>query len=245
MKKSTKIVAALAALALLAVGGFLFWFYVLKDDAPPRLDSGDLDEALGTTTVAVASSAPPDTGTGSTVAPPTDDVSGTWTISTDSTLGYRVKEILSGLSTEGAGRTNQVTGSLTIDGTTVTAAEFTVDMASITSDSDRRDGQFRSRIMSVDQFPTSTFVLTEPLDFGGIPAEGESIFLTATGDLTLRGVTRSVTFELEARLQNGRIGVLGSIPVVFADYEIPNPSNAIAQTEDNGLLEFVLVFDRT
>jgi hypothetical protein len=38
------------------------------------------------------------------------------------------------------------------------------------------------------------------------------------------------------------IGVQGSIPVVFADYKIANPSNGGVETEDHGLVEFVLVF---
>ncbi len=65
---------------------------------------------------------------------------------------------------------------------------------------------------------------------------------SATGELTLRGVTNEVTFDLTARLENGRIGVLGEIPVVFADYGISNPSIGGITTEDDGLLEFVLVF---
>lgn len=67
---------------------------------------------------------------------------------------------------------------------------------------------------------------------------------TATGDLTLHGVAKSVTFLVEATFQSGQVGVLGQIPIVFADYDIPNPSNARISTEDNGLLEFVLIFDR-
>jgi len=52
-----------------------------------------------------------------------------------------------------------------------------------------------------------------------------------------------VTFDVTAQQQNGRIGVLGSIPVVFADYSIANPSFGGITTEDEGLLEFVLVFE--
>lgn len=254
MSRTRKILTAVAALALLVVGAFALWILVLRDDAPEALGSGDLDAALATTTVAVAETAAPTTaGATTTAAPttalattiaPTADPSGTWTATTDSTLGYRVQEVLGGVDVEAAGRTNQVTGSLTIDGTQATAAEFTVDMASITSDSDRRDGQFRTRIMTVDQFPTATFVLTAPIDFGTVPAEGQPLTATATGDLTLRGTTRSVTFDVEAKLEGGRIGVLGSIPILFSDFAIPDPSNSFAAVRDNGLLEFVLVFDR-
>jgi hypothetical protein len=50
---------------------------------------------------------------------------------------------------------------------------------------------------------------------------------------------------VQATFKNGLIGVLGQIPVVFAEYEIPNPSFASISTEDHGLLEFVLVFARS
>lgn len=258
MHTSRKILIGAGALLVVVVGAFLLWIFVLRDDAPAALDSGDLDAALASTTVAavtVPESIPetvpetvvtttPETVV-TTAAPADAGADGVWSVAADSTLGYRVQEVLGGIDVEGAGRTSDVTGSLTIAGTQATAAEFTVQMASITSDSDRRDGQFRGRIMSVDQFPTATFVLTSPIDFGAVPAEGASLIATATGDLTLRGVTRSVTFEVEAKLEGGRIGVLGRIPILFSDYSIPDPSNGFAVVKDNGLLEFVLVFDRS
>jgi polyisoprenoid-binding protein YceI len=244
-----KIIGAVLALAVLAIGGFLLWFFVIKADAPDRLDSADLDSALGGTTTVVE----PNTTEPPTTEPPTtdgggaapDDVTGTWLVaSADSTVGYRAKEVLGGLSTEGAGRTDQVTGTMTVEGNAVTAAEFSADMASVTSDSSRRDGQFRDRIMSVDEFPTATFTLTTPIDFGSVPAAGSEVTVDATGELTLRGVTNTVTFPITAKIDNGRIGVLGSIPVLWSDYDIPDPSNGFAQVEDQGLMEFVIVFDR-
>lgn len=258
MSKPKKIVLALCAVAIIGVVVGYGYILFIKEDAPDALDAGDLDAALGAdseTTVATEAPAATEAPTATeapvateaptaTEASATDGVDGVWNISTDSTLGYRVSEVLGGVDTEGAGRTNQVTGTLTIEGTAATAAEFTVQMATITSDSDRRDGQFNDRIMSTSEFPTSTFVLTAPIDFGTVPAEGEPITATATGDLTLRGVTNSVTFEVTAQLEGGRIGVLGTIPILFSDYSIPDPSNGFATVKDNGLLEFVLVFDK-
>ena len=249
--RAKKTLAVLVGLAILAVVTGYVVIKVFFDDAPPRLDSRDLDRALSTTSpsAAVSSAAPV-----SSTAPPTtipaasstttgaSAVAGRWTLVGDaSTVGYRVKEVLGGVDVEGAGRTNRVTGSLTIAATAATTGEFTVDVASISSDDDRRDRQFRGRIMDVAKFPTASFRLTEPIEFGS-PAEGTAVKVDATGELTLHGVTRSVTFPIEAKLAGGRIGVLGNIPVVFADYQIPNPSNAFAKTEDRGLLEFVLVF---
>ena len=234
-----RIVIAAAVLIGLVYGGILLWTKVIN---PPEksLSTDDLSAVLAASTTSVA--------TETSVAPPATDapagVDGTWTATDESTLGYRVKEVLGGVDTEGVGRTNAVTGSLTIAGATVTAAEFTVDVASISSDSSRRDGQFNGRIMDTATYPTADFVLTAPIELGAIPADGEQITVDATGDLTLRGTTNQVTFPLTAEYANGRIGVFGNISVTFADYGIPNPSNGFAVTGEDGLLEFVLVFAR-
>ena len=142
------------------------------------------------------------------------------------------------------GRSNEIDGLLTIEDTTATAVDVEVQTATITSDESRRDGRFRGSIMNSSEFPTATFTLTEPIEFGEIPANGGQVIATATGELTLRGVTNPVTLEVTAEVANGRIGILGSIPVVFADYGIDNPSFGPIQTEDHGLVEFVLVFEQ-
>lgn len=157
---------------------------------------------------------------------------------------YRVKETINGFATEGVGCTNVVTGAMTLEGTTLTSADFTVDMTTFTSDKTKRDESFNGEVMEVATYPTGTFVLTSPVDFGAVPADGETITVTATGDLTLHGVTKSVIFDLSAAYGNDKIGVFGKIPVLFADYGIDNPSFAVVATEDNGLLEFVLAFER-
>ena len=144
--------------------------------------------------------------------------------------------------TTATGRGNEIDGSITIAGTTVTEGSFTVQVASITSDRSQHDGQFTGRIMQTSQFPTATFTITQPVDLGTIPADGEQVTASVTGDLTLHGVTNSVTFDVTAQTDGTTIGVLGEIPIVFADYGIDNPSTGFVTTEDNGLLEFILVF---
>jgi polyisoprenoid-binding protein YceI len=241
-----------SALVVVAVGVFVW--YVFIRDVEEAFDESDLAAALevdgttpdGTTPDATTpdAAAPDVTAPDATATAPAagEAATGTWRVTEESELGYRVKEVLFGVDAEAVGRTNQVTGSLSIEGTAVTSVELVVDVASIESDDGRRDGQFRGRIMSTDEFPEATFVLTEPIELGTEPVEGAEVQATATGELTLRGVTNPVTFDLTARLENGRIGVLGSIPVVFADYDIANPSFGGITTEDAGLLEFVLVF---
>ena len=231
-----KLVVRLVVLALVAVavvyGAILLWTKVINKPED-ELSTDDLSAALVDTTIA--------TVTTDTVA---DGVSGVWVATSESTLGYRVKEVLGGVDTEGVGRTSAVDGSITIDGTMVVEGGFSVEVGSIKSDSSRRDGQFTGRIMDAATFPTASFVITQPIDLGTIPTDGQQITVEATGDLTLRGTTKTVTFPLTAEYSNGRVGVFGNIPIVFAEYGIPNPSNQFVTTGDNGLLEFVLVFER-
>ncbi len=231
------VLAAVVGAAVLVVGGTWVYINVIRDDPPPPLS---LD---GTTTTSTVSGGSPTTAA---AAPgdPRAGLDGAWNATGDSVVGYRVDEILFGQNATAVGRTNTVTGSLTLDGGQVTEASFEVDMASVTSDASRRDEQFRGRIMDVATHPTSTFVLTSPVELASLPADGETVSAEATGDLTLRGATASVTFPVEARLQDGVIQVSGSIPIVFADWGIPNPSGGPVTTEDNGQLEFLLVFTR-
>ncbi len=157
---------------------------------------------------------------------------------------YRVEEVLFGQSAEAVGRTSDVTGTFTIAGTEVTAGSFNVDMTTVTSDQSRRDGQFRGRIMEASTYPTATFVLASPIELGSLPADGAHVDVEATGELTLHGATRTVTFPVQAKRTGAAIAVAGTIPIVFADYDISNPSGGPAQTEDHGELEFRLNFGR-
>ena len=173
-------------------------------------------------------------------------VAGTWTVGTGSVVGYRVNEVLLGQSATAVGRTTSVTGHLTIQRTTVTAAAFSVPMATIRSDKSQRDAQFDGRIMDVSQYPTGTFTLTSPIELAPLPAAGVIKAYTVRGNLTLHGATRAVTFTLTAERKGAQIEVAGHIPVLFADYNIQNPSFAgFVTTQDHGLLEFLLVFDKT
>jgi polyisoprenoid-binding protein YceI len=225
------------AVVVLLVAVVAPWVYInfIKEEAPERLtfesaDSTSTSAAAGSSTTALAAEGA--------------DIDGAWSVGQPSQAGYRVGEVLFGQDTEAAGRTTDVTGAMTIDGTTIETASFTVDMTTVSSDESRRDGQFRNRIMDVATHPTATFELTDPIELQGVPADLEEVTVAATGDFTIRGVTRSVTFDLRARRNGAAIEVNGSFPVVFADFGIPDASGGPATVKDNGEIEFLLTFTR-
>lgn len=258
MKTRTKWgVGAIAAVVLIpiliATAGV--WIYInwIKDDPPAAfsLDDAPSDTTAtsqATTTTAGDATTTPDTdASAATTTPATTagsgagPLDGTWTISDGSQVGYRVTEVLFGQDTEGVGRTSEIAGTIELAGAQVTAGEFTVQMGTLESDESRRDNQFNGRIMSTDEFPTATFTLTAPIELGTLPADGEQITATATGDLTLRGVTQAVTFDVQAVQEGEEIRIVGSTDIVFADYGIPQPDTGGITTQNHGLLEFSLV----
>jgi hypothetical protein len=101
------------------------------------------------------------------------------------------------------------------------------------------------RHVRVDAFPDATFTLTTPITFDEAPERGESVDVSATGDLTLHGVTKSVTIPLQARWNGATIQVVGSLDIAFAEYGITAPSFAdFVSVQDHGTIELSLVFGR-
>jgi polyisoprenoid-binding protein YceI len=219
------LVAGVLLLVAIAVGGPYLYIHVIEGNQPAALSLRDVPD----------SAAP-------TAAPSPVSVNGTWTVSSGSQAGYRVHETLAGQSTTAVGRTSAVTGSLTIAHKTVTAASFTVQMGSLTSDRSQRDEQFRGRIMNTSKFPTGRFVLTAPIRLGSLPAVGRTVRVTAAGNLTLHGTTKPVRFSMTAKRSASQIAVTGDITISYGDYGIPNPSlGGFVSVGNSGTIEFLLV----
>ena len=238
---------ALAAVALVIGGVFVFQQFLAGDDVA-RLTLAP------TTSAEPASSEDPSTdpsatsdatsGTGTATAA---DLAGTWSVADGSLVGYRVREQLGGLSalTDAVGRTSAVTGTATLeaegDALRVTAASFEADLTQLTSDEGRRDNRIRTIGLESDLFPTATFVLADAID---VPAEaltGATVTVTLTGDLTIHGVTKRVSIPGEARLNDDRIEIVGSLTFPFSDFGMTPPNvGGFVQVEDDATLEVLV-----
>jgi polyisoprenoid-binding protein YceI len=242
---------SLAIIALVVLGGLAAAAgvgYLFLRGAPPA-PVGQSSPDPGSSTV--ASAAPLPSGVTSTIGPAGLD--GTWTVDqtigsfsdfSDSFVGYRVNETFTNQKANTAvGRTPQVTGTLTLAGTSITSVEITADLTRLTSDDDRRDGQLQRQAIETEQFPSATFKLTTPIDLGTVPADGQTIDATATGELTLHGVTQTIEVPIQAKLTGDVVTVTGSIDILFADYGIEQPTSfLVLSIEDHGIMEFQLHF---
>ena len=236
-RKRNLLLAALAVVVVagIAGGSYGLWYVLVGPSGPAGVNAG-----------------PPAIPTGSAVAAPAS-LDGTWNVTTNlgsigdgtaSFVGYRVQEQLVGLGGHTAvGRTPKVTGSLTLTGAAVSNVAVTADLTALASDDSHRDDQLRRQALETDSFPTATFKVTQPIDLGTLPADGASVSVNATGDLTLHGVTKSVTIPLQATRQAGIIAVTGSLPILFADYSIQKPNSfSVLSVDDHGTMELHLLF---
>jgi polyisoprenoid-binding protein YceI len=100
-----------------------------------------------------------------------------------------------------------------------TKVEATVDVASIDTNDEGRDGHLRSAdFFDAETYPTMTFVST-----GVRYAKGDFL---VDGDLTIKGVTKPVTFELE-------LGGFGND--LYGNYKAGATAKTVINREDFGL----------
>ena len=264
MPRSRVIIITVAAILLaVGVGGFLVYDQVLRGDSAAALTLPTASSSpAAPATAAPAASAPGASAApaGSPAASPAASaaagsvasVAGTWNIAAGSVAGYRVREQLAGFSaeTDAVGRTESVTGSITVDtsgsATTLTGGTLSVDTTTIASDKAQRDGRLRTQGLETDKFPTATFTLTKPIEVPAAALTGTATDITLTGDLTVHGVTKSVEIPAQAQLANGTIQVAGSLAFPLSDFGMtaPNIGGFINLIADTGTLEFLVTFTK-
>ncbi len=114
---------------------------------------------------------------------------GTWNIDPSHSIVSFVARHL--VITKVRGTFGEVSGAIVItDDELASTVQATIGMASITTGDEGRDGHLKSAdFFDVDTYPNMTFVST------GIRGDGAEYVLT--GDLTIKGVSKSVELDLE------------------------------------------------
>jgi polyisoprenoid-binding protein YceI len=157
---------------------------------------------------------------------------------------YRVREQLARLSfpNDAVGETTTISGTIMV----TTAGEvlregsrFVIRLADLESDADRRDNFLRRNTLSTDQYPDAYFVPTGFRELPSpIPTSGEARFLM-DGELTVRDVTRPVTWEVGAEFANGAVLGRAETRFTFDDMGLTVPSvGSVLSIRDDIRLEF-------
>jgi polyisoprenoid-binding protein YceI len=224
------LLSALGAIVVVGAGGVLFIYFVLFSHSAPA--------PLKLTSPAAAVESPALTST---------EIPGTWTVAAKSVAGYRVRERLAFLSapSDAVGRTSQITGTATITGSgtslTVTAASFTVNVESLTSDQQMRDSHIQSLGLDSAQFPEAKFVLASPVTLPATATSGAEITISLQGALTIHGTTKTVTIPVQARLTGSQIEVVGSITFPWGEFDMQAPNvDGFVTVDSTATMEFDL-----
>jgi polyisoprenoid-binding protein YceI len=233
MSKTLKIVLG-AALVVVLLGGGGLWYFVLRDTA---------EKTASLDTIGSGS-------TGTSTGPAKATADGAWKIQQDETVfaGYRIQELFAGatLKKTATGRSPDVSGTMTIAGTSISGVEVKVNTTKLKSDDDRRDSQIRKKGIATADFPEATFKMTKPLTLPSAPKQNEEVSATVSGELTLHGVTKSVEVPLKASWKGSTIVVATvgeGLPITLADYQIePVEIPGFVKVDEQGTLELQLLF---
>lgn len=225
----------LVALLLLVGGASYAYFFSGLRQSPSAL------------TLATPSASPTASSTGSTSSGGT----GTWSIVSGSLVGYRVNEQFVGQSSvhQAVARTGDVTGNVVLSQSSgtyeMTSATVTVQIANLASvDSvagynvTNRD-RIVQRSLDVSAFPTATFT-AQSITLPAGADSGQLVTFSVPGQLTVHGVTKAVTANLQLRVSGATAQIAGTIATNMTDFGVSPPSIGFTTVQPAVTIEFSL-----
>lgn len=206
---------------------------------------GAADTSTLEPTVAAASSeAAPPALAPATVAPAPAEAGVTvFQVQTEgSEARFLIDEVLAGSPNTVVGATSAVRGEIRVNpaqpGQTI-LGPMEVEAGSLVTDNNLRNGAIRTFILDTGQYPIVTFTPTALVGLPETVAVGESFSFQITGDLTIRDVTRSVTFDVTVNAEAAdRLTGSARATVLRSDYGLTIPSvPQVAEVSDEVILE--------
>jgi polyisoprenoid-binding protein YceI len=195
--------------------------------------------AAGAAAVIVSCGGASSVPTPSPTATPTSTVTATanaapgassWTVTDQSKATVRVREQLVGLSLPSDAVLTATgakgTFALKADGTFDTGSKVSFDLTTLSSDQRDRDNFVKNDTLGVRQFPTADFVPTKTTGLTlPLPASGSFTF-TLTGNMTIKGTTKEVTFDVTAKRDGSDLTATATANPTwkFADFGMRAPS---------------------
>lgn len=168
------------------------------------------------------------------------------------TASFTINEVLLGQPNTVVGTTHDVQGSFSLDlgdpeGAQFGAVEINAD--SFVTDDNRRNGAIRRFILQTND-PGNAKVTFLPTSVDGLPSSadvGTAYDVSVTGDLTLHGITQSVTFQGQvtaASVDEIQGSLSASVP--RSDFNLNIPSvPSVADVQETVLLKLDFVATRS
>jgi polyisoprenoid-binding protein YceI len=148
-----------------------------------------------------------------------------------STLGWVGKKVTG----EHSGTIQFKDGDVVVRGSQIVGGMFTVDMNSLKVE-DIKDAETNGKLMghlrsddffSIEKNPASTFKITKVAALKGDAAGNNS---TITGDLTIKGITKSVSFPAKTGVKNGVASASGTAIIDRTKFDIKYGSKSFFES---------------
>lgn len=134
------------------------------------------------------------------------------------------------------------TGTVTVDGENVTGIDFTVQLPALVSDAEKLTEHLKSAdFFEVDKHPTATFKAAEVKAASGADGSTHEV----AGDLTLRGVTKRITFPAKITVTPGEVVGSAEFAINRKEFGIVYPGKPDDLIQDNVVLKVELAAPRT
>lgn len=220
--KIKKMVISLGALVVLAGGGyFAYDYYAGNHVTIQEVIPADVQVQAGTAAVDPS------------------ELNGEWTIQPDSKVYFSVTTSKETVNFEGAA----VNGSWTIDTGNLTkmSAQGVVDINALQSGNSQRDGHVKGEVyLDAAANPEATFTVNSFENFPQEWKEGAAAAFTMNGTLTVKGISKEVTFDAEALYSEGTFKMEGSTVVTFKDFGMENPHTVMLDTQNDVTVQLQL-----
>ncbi len=167
-------------------------------------------------------------------------------VSAESEVRFKVDEVLRGEPKTVVGITNQVAGNIALDPTNPGNSQvgvIRINARTLKTDNDRRNQTINNRILQTEQFEFIEFAPTALEGFSGEVSIGETVTFQIKGDLTIRDVTKPVTFEVTATpISDTRLEANAKSTLRHKDFGLAIPNVPfVADVSDEVQLEFDFV----
>lgn len=243
MNRRTGIVIAVLGLGALALFAALA-AYVLRPSAAP---SGELTAipVLPSPEVQQTTQSSQNADAGEPPAAPAGSL--VFEVAADqSQARFIINEVLNGAPKTVVGITNAVAAQILIDPANpaeVQVGTVQVNARALTTDSGSRNNAIRNFILQTNTYEFVTFV---PISYSGLPesvAVGDTFTFQMTGDLTVRDITRPVTFDVTVTVESeSRISGLASATIDRPSFDLQIPRvPQVASVEETLILELEFV----
>ena len=106
----------------------------------------------------------------------------------------------------------------------IVSMRILVDLRTLDSGSADRDSHVRNDTLETNKYPQAIFTVSNAQVLAGDYTEGQMVTFNLQGQLTLHGVTRPVTFDMQAKLMENTVTGSGTTLIHLRDYKMKPPA---------------------